>query len=172
MSLTTPFSWTHQNIERRTVGYGYGLFSLKPVVSGTRVIAFGGYMLPLEIFLTLPKHIREHPFQVADDLFFGQIAEGELDNADYLNHSCEPNCGFSGQAFVVAMRDIALGEEITIDYAMCTSSAALRNIECRCGTPSCRGTTHHDDWMRKDLQEKYKGYFQPYLEEKIRAARW
>lgn len=168
--LTIPFSWTHPHIARKDTPYGAGLFAQERIPKGTRLIAFGGYMIPIDIFVTLPKHIQEHPFQVADDLVFGQIADHELHDADYLNHSCAPNSGFSGQAFVVAMRDIERGEEITIDYAMCTSSPTLRDIECLCQSPSCRGFTRHDDWMRMDIQQRYRGYFQPYLEEKIRAV--
>ena len=165
---TIPFSWTHPHATRKETPYGAGLFAKESIPKGTRLIAFGGYMIPIDIFVTLPKHIQEHPFQVADDLVFGQIAVHELNDADFLNHSCEPNAGFSGQAFVVAMRDIKPGEELTIDYAMCTSSPVLRDIECLCASTSCRKVTRHDDWMRKDLQKKYRGFFQPYLEEKIR----
>jgi hypothetical protein len=34
----------------------------------------------------------------------------------------------------------------------------------------CRKTITGLDWMRKDLQEKYRGYFSRYLERKIRGA--
>ena len=170
--MKTPlFSWTPRNLEVKQTPYGKGIFATADIPKGTIVIAFGGYMLSSESFSALPKNLQEHPFQVADDLFFGQIAEQELSTVDYLNHSCEPNCGFKGQAFVVTMRDIVSGEEITIDYAMCTSSPLLRDIECGCGTKSCRGFARHDDWQRMDLQKKYKGYFQWYLEEKIKALR-
>ncbi len=167
---TTPFSWTNEKVHVRETPYGKGVFAAADIAKGERVIAFGGYMLTEKGLTSLPKHLQEHPFQVADDLFFGQIAEHELSTADYLNHSCEPNSGFKGQAFVVAMRDIKAGEEITIDYVMCTSSKLLRDIECLCGTKSCRGMTRYDDWKTKTLQQKYAGYFQWYLEEKIRGS--
>ncbi len=167
----TPFSWTSKEVDVRETPYGKGVFATANIAKDERVIAFGGYMLSEKGLTSLSKALQEHPFQVADDLFFGQIAEHELSTADYLNHSCEPNSGFKGQAFVVTMRDIKAGEEITIDYAMCTSSTLLRDIECLCGTKSCRGTTRHDDWKDTTLQEKYAGYFQWYLEEKIRTSR-
>lgn len=166
--MSIPFSWTHPCIARRHTRHGAGLFTLKPINGGERVIAFGGYMIPTEVFTTLPPQVREHPFQVADDLFFGQISAGELCDADYLNHSCEPNCGFSGQAFVVAMCDIAVGKEVAVDYAMCGSSPALRSFACLCGAASCRREIRYDDWKLANLQKKYAGYFQEYLEEKIR----
>lgn len=66
----------------------------------------------------------------------------------FLNHSCDPNCNFEiieqpasrGQAetralFLCALRDIAGGEELTIDYNWPASSA----IKCECRTDDCRG---------------------------------
>ena len=37
-------------------------------------------------------------------LVFSKISE--VEDADYLNHSCNPTCGFSGEITVVAMRNI------------------------------------------------------------------
>jgi uncharacterized protein len=59
----------------------------------------------------------------------------------YLNHACTPNCYCEederGQRlFMYARRDIALGEELTIDYAY-DDDAPLE--PCLCGVPECRG---------------------------------
>ena len=42
-----------------------------------------------------------------------------IDEFQYLNHSCNPNAGLKGSRSLklYAMRDIAPGEEITIDYS-------------------------------------------------------
>ncbi len=53
------------------------------------------------------------------------------------NHSCEPNTEFVGLN-VVALREIALGDELTIDYARSMNELS-ESFDCRCGTPSCRG---------------------------------
>lgn len=66
----------------------------------------------------------------------------------YLNHSCEPNCEFDffdlreagktetrRRVFLITLRDIKPGEELTIDYNWSADSA----IPCRCQAPSCRG---------------------------------
>ena len=54
--------------------------------------------------------------------------------------SCEPNVGVRGQVTFVAMRAIAAGSELTIDYAMIDGDPAER-MECACGIASCRGAT-------------------------------
>jgi D-alanine-D-alanine ligase-like ATP-grasp enzyme len=53
------------------------------------------------------------------------------------NHSCEPNTGFHGLN-VVALRSIAKGEELTLDYAELLNDES-EPFECNCGAASCRG---------------------------------
>lgn len=58
----------------------------------------------------------------------------------YINHSCEPNSYMKilyGHILVLALRDIAAGEEITLDYQSTLHSDRKR---CTCGARSCRGT--------------------------------
>ena len=73
----------------------------------------------------------------------------------YTNHSCDPNLAIQGQIVLVAMRDIPSGEELTIDWA--TTDDGDHTMQCRCGSPDCRGTVTGKDWMREDLRRKYRG---------------
>jgi uncharacterized protein len=79
----------------------------------------------------------------------------------FINHSCEPNVGFAGNVILVAMRDVAAGEELTTDYALFDDTD--EPMTCRCGTPSCRGTITGRDWQRPELQRRYGSYFSWYL---------
>lgn len=88
------------------------------------------------------------------------------DPSNCFNHSCEPNAGLSGQISLIAMRDIEAGEEITFDYAMCDNSD-YDEFDCACGSLNCRGRVTGRDWTRPELQEKYDGYFSPYLQRRI-----
>ena len=57
----------------------------------------------------------------------------------YTNHSCRPNarlCIRQGRVEFYALRDIAPGEEITVDYGETHHEGKLR---CQCGAPGCRG---------------------------------
>ena len=59
----------------------------------------------------------------------------------FMNHCCEPNCETEereSRIFVIALRDIAAGEELTYEYNLYDSDDATQ--DCYCGTPSCRGT--------------------------------
>jgi hypothetical protein len=70
-----------------------------------------------------------------------------------------------GQIIFVALRDIAAGEELTHDWA--TTDDAVYTVECRCGSAACRRIITGKDWQQKDLQQKYRGLFSWYLEQKI-----
>jgi SET domain-containing protein len=57
----------------------------------------------------------------------------------YTNHSCRPNarlCIDQGRVEFYALRAIAAGEEITVDYGLTHHAGSL---PCRCGAPDCRG---------------------------------
>ena len=93
-----------------------------------------------------------------------------LGAADFINHSCDPTVGFLGQIGLVAMRDIAADEEITFDYAMCLHSIpgiSRYEMQCSCGSGRCRKVITEDDWMIPELQRRYSGYFQLYLQDKM-----
>ena len=57
----------------------------------------------------------------------------------YTNHSCRPNARLvirNGRVEFYALRAIAVGEEITVDYGETHHEGRLA---CRCGAPGCRG---------------------------------
>lgn len=66
------------------------------------------------------------------------------------------------------MRHIEVGEEITFDYSMSDSIDYLsEHWDCLCGKPPCRKKIRGYDWTNTELQNRYDGYFSPYLQRKI-----
>jgi SET domain-containing protein len=60
--------------------------------------------------------------------------------ARHINHSCAPNCEAQAggdRIWIVAVRDIAPGEELTYDYGF--DYAEGWDHPCRCGAPECAG---------------------------------
>ena len=58
----------------------------------------------------------------------------------YINHSCRPNAftrTLYGHLIFFALRDIRVGDEITIDYEYTLHSDTKK---CFCGVRDCRGT--------------------------------
>ncbi|MBM3775085.1 MAG: SET domain-containing protein-lysine N-methyltransferase [Acidobacteria bacterium] len=60
--------------------------------------------------------------------------------AEYINHSCEPNLFtriVHGHILYMSKRPIEPGDELTVDYRF---GRDVERVECRCGSPKCRGT--------------------------------
>ena len=161
------YNWLSPKAEARPVGEkGWGSFAVEPVRAGETVAAFGGYVVTADTLATFSLNRQSRSIQIDDDLY---VVPGETPEAgDMLNHSCEPNCGILGQLLVVAMRDIAAGEELTFDYAM-SDASDYDEFRCLCGQPNCREIVTGSDWRDPVLQEKYAGWFSSYLVRRIAA---
>jgi hypothetical protein len=148
--------------------HGKGLFAIGPVGKGEVVCVKGGYIFDRARLRSMPDWYRAAEIQIAEDLFIGPLHQEEREGSMiFSNHSCDPNLGVQGQILFVALRDIAVGEELTHDWAMTDDDDF--ELECCCGAATCRGIITGKDWQRKELQEKYRGYMSTYLVEKIRG---
>lgn len=154
-------------VVRDAGGKGLGVFATERIPARTTVAGFGGHVCDGAQFAALSDELRTHAIQVDEDLYL--VSAPPLDPADYVNHSCEPNCGIVGSLLVVAMRDIEVGEEVCFDYAM-SDTDPYDEFLCACGTPSCRGLVTGSDWQRPELQVAYSGYFSAYIGQRIAAT--
>jgi hypothetical protein len=145
---------------------GYGIVASAPIRRGELICVWGGRIVNRAEVDSLGEVERSYVLQIEDGLFL--FAPGPIEDAEYVNHCCAPNAGFSGQVSLVALRNIRPGEEVCFDYAM-SESSDFAEFDCRCGAPSCRGRVRADDWMRADLQHRYRGHFSPYLQRRIDA---
>lgn len=129
----------------------------------------------LQISLSLEEISRLKPaekaiflrfcYQVDINLFSGylRLEDAETDDANFMNHSCDPNTWYSGDR-MVARRDIMPDEEITYDYATdCTGRDW--GFKCGCGSSVCRGVIARDDW--KNLKSVYGNHFINYINKNL-----
>jgi uncharacterized protein len=143
-----------------------GVIAIEPIARHEIVAIKGGHIMDSAALATLPESLRDSDVQIADDFFLAPREEAEYESVMlFLNHSCEPNAGFAGNIILVAMRDISPGEEVTTDYALFDDHGG--QMECHCGTASCRGTIGGRDWQLPELQRRYGNYFSWYLLNKI-----
>ena len=85
-------------------------------------------------------------YNTAPDQITGTFhAEAVRHPTNFLNHSCDPNAGYDGADAIVALRPIAAGEEIRMDYGTFSFSFD-HEFACRCGAPACRGKVTANDW--------------------------
>lgn len=145
---------------------GRGLIAVAPISRDEIVAIKGGHIVDRPILDALPERLRNSDVQIADGFHLVALDEAEYESVMlFINHSCEPNVGFAGNIVLVAMRDIAAGEELTTDYALFDDYDG--EIACRCGTASCRGTVDGRDWRRPELQRRYGKYFSQYLAQRF-----
>jgi SET domain-containing protein len=115
----------------RRTATGLGLFTLKPIKAGKRIIEYTGIIIT-----------NEEADRKGGKYLFGLNNKYTLDGsprsniARYVNHSCRPNC----EAFVIgrrvwiySARDIEAGEEITFDYGEAYFNEHIRPKGCKCG---------------------------------------
>jgi hypothetical protein len=154
-------SWLHPDAETRpTATKGIGVFALVAIAPNTTVAGFGGHVVDGRELAALGEAVRIHALQIDDDLFIASTPP--FDSADFVNHSCDPNCGIVGSVLLVTMRAVDAGEELCFDYAM-TDSDDYDMFVCTCGTDRCRGRITGDDWKQPELRDRYAGWYSTYL---------
>jgi SET domain-containing protein len=130
--------------------HGRGVYALADIRAGERIIEYKGERIDWD------EALRRHPHDPAqpDHTFFFHLEEGGVidaavdgNNARWINHACSPNCEAreeEGRVFIHALTDISPGEELFYDYGLIIderyTAKVKKRFECRCGSPSCRGT--------------------------------
>ena len=165
MNLT----WFSPKIEKRTSGiHGRGLFARESIAQDEIVIVKGGYVLTEAQRDAISLELGPSEIQITEELFIGPTTRAEREGGMmHLNHSCEPNLGLQGQIVFVAMREIAAGEELSIDYAM-TDDEPYEMV-CECGAELCRTLITGFDWKDPQIQSRYNGYFSWFIQRRIDA---
>ena len=161
--------WMRADLVKRALdGGGSGIFATAPIPQGTLLCVWGGRALTWAQLPEISEERRTHAIQVEHDCFL--VPDEPLHDADFFNHCCAPNAGFSSSITLVAMRAIEAGEQVCFDYAM-SDSAAYDEFTCGCGATQCRGAVTANDWQNPALQAAYEGYFSPYLQRAIARSR-
>lgn len=141
---------------------GYGRFAVEPIKKDEIVAIRSGHLVDYHTMKENAEVTNGAQHQIADDFFLVPLEKAEFPEVMcYFNHSCRPNLGMQGNIVIVAARDIEAGEELCIDYAMIFSYEM--SFKCQCGDKNCRKVVTGKDWMKKELRDKYKGYFSSYL---------
>jgi SET domain-containing protein len=160
--------WLSQKVEiREADGKGKGIFAVSLIEAGEKIIIWGGE------YVDKSKALKEEQsgkrvMQWDEDLYSIET-DGE-DLGYFINHSCDPNTWMVGAFTIVAKQDIAVGEEVTIDYVLweARGDRYIFEWECKCGSSNCRKRLTGADWKIPELQERYKGYFSPLINKWIK----
>ena len=137
---------------RLTEEKGWGRFAKDVIKKDEIIYRIGGMWLTLE----------ERAEYAEYDLFWWHngafLFQGGLThelNGSH-NHSCNPNAYMEDGACIKALRDIDIGEEITVDYSSFIAHEGTIFDVCKCRSPQCRGKVTGLDWKLHNLVIKYK----------------
>ena len=127
-----------------------GCYTNVPITQGTFIVEYTGEHITCD---EANERYEDHP----DTYLFG-LDDGEhvIDGdgvAAFINHSCDPNCEsdeIDGQVWIIAVRDIEAGEELTYDYCLYDGDD---ESPCSCGADRCRGTLYSDEEMEKRAKQ-------------------
>jgi len=153
------------HIVRNSKIHGKGVFAKRPIRKGTKIIEYTGDIIssdeadkigvPIEgghshtMFFSLDK----------DRVIYGNTGG----DAKYINHSCNPNSEgvqYDDKIFIVALRSIPKGEELTYDYHLIVDGKidkkVMKEYACFCGSANCRGTQIDAEQIKKYLKKEAK----------------
>jgi uncharacterized protein len=94
----------------------------------------------------------------------------ELDDAQYMNHSCDPVTWWRDDFTMIARRDVQPGEEITYDYATTELNVPMDMI-CQCGSVLCRGRVTNQDYRRPEWQARFGNHLPTHVRNAIARAK-
>ncbi|MBL8613813.1 MAG: SET domain-containing protein-lysine N-methyltransferase [Myxococcales bacterium] len=144
-STTTPLCKA-----RRSPIHGTGVFAVRAIPQGARVIEYVGERIShreADRRYAVKDHDDNHTFLFTVDARTVIDAGVRGNDARFINHSCDPNCESiveKGRVFIESIRPIAKGEELAYDYLIGRTPDDPPDAEsifaCRCGAPKCRGT--------------------------------
>ena len=110
---------------------GRGLFASVPIEKGEFVVEYTGKKIPTKVADTMTS--ARYLFEIDSEWTIDGEVESNI--ARYINHSCDPNAEsevHDGHILISAIRRIAAGEEITMDYGDEYYDEFIRPNGCKC----------------------------------------
>jgi SET domain-containing protein len=117
---------------------GHGVFAAEPLPARRKIGEIRGQSISVDearIRATRSERVMIVELSARKAIDFSR----STDPMRYTNHSCRPNARLSirqGRVEFYALRPIAVGEEVTVDYGETHHEGKLA---CRCGAAGCRG---------------------------------
>lgn len=133
--------------------HGMGGFASTDIQNGARLVEYLGRRIDKQESLRQCELENPYVFCINDE--FDLDGNVDWNPARLLNHSCAPNaeaeiCG--EQIWIVALRDIRAGEEITFNYNYDLED--YREHPCVCGAPECVGFIVAEEFFEKLRSQK------------------
>ena len=142
---------------RNSTIHGRGVFAVKPIKKGARIIEYKGKRLTHKEADLIYGGTSEtgHTFLFTLNDYYVIDANQGGNAARWINHGCAPNCESiceedeSGRpekesVFIDAIKDIRAGEELMYSYFITLEEPHTKRLQkiwrCLCGAKKCTGT--------------------------------
>ncbi|TKC88345.1 SET domain-containing protein [Trinickia terrae] len=133
-------------VVRRSPVHGKGVFALRPLAAGERVLEFKGEVTSWHKASRRSRltGVEGHTFLFG--LSDGRVIDGSQggNSARWLNHACDANCEAveeEGRVFIETLTDIAAGTELFIRYGLTVGEPLTDEVRaqyaCHCGAATC-----------------------------------
>lgn len=132
---------------------GKSVFADELIRPGEIILQFHGELYTRDQYLySLDPH-NNHFLQIGENLYQGPSSSPD----NFINHSCDPNCGLlylDHGVYLRAIREIGRGDELTFDYSTSMDEDHWE-MECLCGEELCRGRVRDFKHLPTSIQHKY-----------------
>ena len=125
-----------------------GGFALRKIIKGEPVVEYIGEKISKAESLRRCEANNPYIFQI--DEKFDLDGNVGWNPAKFINHSCDPNCEaefFDDMIWIMAIRDIETGEEITFNYSYDLED--YKEHPCKCGAANCVGYIVAEEFFSK-----------------------
>ena len=140
--------------------HGAGLFALKNIKKGTKIIEYigdkitkreGGKRADKQI--NKAKKNKKHGMVYVFELNKKFDIDGNVKNnhARLINHACDPNCEvaiINNQIWIMAIKSLKKNQELSYNYGYHYDTDYIDHI-CKCGSSNCIGfILDQDEWSK------------------------
>jgi SET domain-containing protein len=137
-------------IIRSSAIHAAGCYTTTAIRKGARVAQYTGHPITKrQADKTYNDSVLTYLFGLGD----GKIVIDGHSTAMFINHSCAANCEtreLRDKVWIVAIRNIEPGEEITYDY--CLYDGGDDEAHCNCGAATCRRTMYSPQEVKTRLK--------------------
>jgi hypothetical protein len=134
-------------IIRSSAIHAAGCYTMAPIRKGARVVEYTGRRIP--------KDAADEKYENSPTTYLFGVGDGRTvidghGTAMFINHSCDPNCETDetdGRVWIMAIRNIKAGEELTYDYFLYDGDED--EARCNCGSVNCRKSMYAPSEIRK-----------------------
>jgi hypothetical protein len=149
---SSPF-FVMRKLEAKNCAHGKDVFAKEPFKAGEEILKFKGPVVDIKDLPEPYTADTDYYLQIGENLFLGPSGQHD----DYVNHSCEPNCGIRfniDTIKLVAIVPINAGHQITFDYSTTMYNFAYE-MKCTCNSNNFRRRLKNFVDLPSKIQARY-----------------